>query len=258
MRGSAGMDVTQALTDDGYRLNSTEYIREANGIVQRDAQVIQFPIKSFVVQEEEIDRRKMFLMMKRSFDLIASTIALIMLSPVMLFIAIAIFLDDPKGSPIFSQTRVGKDGKEFKFYKFRSMCVNAEAILDQLQEKNEMDGPAFKMKDDPRITKIGKFLRKTSLDELPQLVNIIKGDMSIVGPRPPLPREVEQYNAYHRQRLMVKGGLTCYWQCSGRNNVGFDEWVDMDIKYINQMSFRTDIKIILKTAKAVIKMDGAE
>lgn len=258
MRGSAGMDVTQALTDDGYRLNSTEYICEANGIVQRDAQVIQFPIKSFVVQEEEIDRRKKFLMMKRSFDLIASTVALIALSPIMLLIAIAIFLNDPKGSPIFSQTRVGKDGKEFKFYKFRSMCVNAEEILDQLQDKNEMDGPAFKMKDDPRITKIGKFLRKTSLDELPQLVNIIKGDMSIVGPRPPLPREVEKYNAYHRQRLMVKGGLTCFWQCGGRSNVGFDEWVDMDIKYINQMSFRTDIKIILKTAKAVIRMDGAE
>lgn len=252
------MDVTQALNDDTYGLNSSEYISEVNRVVPRDAKVIQFPGKSSIVYEDVIDHKKRFLVIKRGFDLFASTVALILLSPIMLLIAIVIFFDDPKGSPIFSQTRVGKDGKEFKFYKFRSMCVNAEQILEQLKEQNEMDGPAFKMKNDPRITKIGKFIRKTSIDELPQLVNIIKGDMSIVGPRPPLPREVEQYSEYHRQRLMVKGGLTCYWQCGGRSNVGFDEWVDMDIKYIKEMSFRTDVKIILRTVKAVLRMDGAE
>ena len=252
------MDVTQALNDDAYRLNSTDYIYDANEIVQRDAKVIQFPIKSYVTYEELEKRKRRYFAMKRGFDLVASTVALIVLSPVMLLITLLIFLDDPKGSPIFSQIRVGKDGREFKFYKFRSMVVNAEAILEQLKEQNEMDGPAFKMKNDPRITKIGKFIRKTSLDELPQLVNIIKGDMSVVGPRPPLPREVAEYNAYHRQRLMVKGGLTCFWQCGGRSNVGFEEWVGMDIQYINQMSFKTDVKIILKTVKAVLKMDGAE
>lgn len=252
------MDVTQALNDDTYGLNSSEYISEVNRVVPRDAKVIQFPGKSSFVYEDVIDHKKRFLVIKRGFDLFASTVALILLSPIMLFIAIVIFFDDPKGSPIFSQTRVGKDGKEFKFYKFRSMCVNAEQILEQLKGQNEMDGPAFKMKNDPRITKIGKFIRKTSIDELPQLVNVIKGDMSIVGPRPPLPREVEQYSEYHRQRLMVKGGLTCYWQCGGRSNVGFDEWVDMDIKYIKEMSFKTDVKIILRTVKAVLRMDGAE
>lgn len=252
------MDVTQAFKDDTYRLNSSEYICEANEIVQRDAKVIQFPIKSSIITEEMIASKKKFLTMKRGFDVVLSTLALVVLAPVMLLIALAIFIDDPKGSPIFSQTRVGKDGREFRFYKFRSMCVDAEAILEQLKAQNEMDGPAFKMKNDPRITKIGKILRRTSLDELPQLVNIIKGDMSIVGPRPPLPREVVEYTEYQWQRLMVKGGLTCFWQCGGRSNVGFDEWVDMDIKYIKEMSLKTDFKIILKTVKAVLRMDGAE
>ena len=142
--------------------------------------------------------------------------------------------------------------------KFRSMCVDAEEKLAALKELNEVDGPAFKMEHDPRVTKVGDFIRRTSLDELPQLFNILTGSMSVVGPRPPLPSEVEQYTVYQKQRLCVKGGLTCYWQCSGRSNVGFDEWMDMDIQYIKERSILTDIKIILKTFKAVIMRDGAK
>ena len=136
-------------------------------------------------------------------------------------------------------------------YKFRSMVHNAEELLKHLQEQNEQTGPAFKMTDDPRITKVGKFIRKTSLDELPQLFNVLKGDMSLVGPRPPIPREVEQYNSYQKQRLLVKPGLTCIWQVSGRNNIGFDEWVDMDLEYIKNRNLLLDIKLILKTVKVL-------
>ena len=136
-------------------------------------------------------------------------------------------------------------------YKFRSMVHNAEELLKHLQEQNEQTGPAFKMTDDPRITKVGKFIRKTSLDELPQLFNVLKGDMSLVGPRPPIPREVEQYNSYQKQRLLVKPGLTCIWQVSGRNNIGFDEWVEMDLEYIKNRNLLLDIKLILKTVKVL-------
>ena len=136
-------------------------------------------------------------------------------------------------------------------YKFRSMVHNAEELLKDLQHKNEQTGPAFKMADDPRITKVGKFIRKTSLDELPQLFNILKGDMSLVGPRPPIPREVREYNSYQMQRLLVKPGLTCIWQVSGRNNIGFDEWVDMDLEYIKTRNLLLDIKLILKTVKVL-------
>ena len=177
--------------------------------------------------------------------------------PVMLIIAILIFIDDPKGSPIFSQLRCGRNGKEFKFYKFRSMCVDAEAKLEELLKHNEMDGPAFKIKEDPRITRIGRFLRKTSLDELPQLWNILKGDMSIVGPRPPLPREVAQYDEYQRQRLYITPGLTCYWQIQPkRNDLSFEEWMELDIKYVRERSFWVDWKIIFGTVKAVLFGEG--
>ena len=131
------------------------------------------------------------------------------------------------------------------------MVHNAEELLKDLQHKNEQTGPAFKMADDPRITKVGKFIRKTSLDELPQLFNILKGDMSLVGPRPPIPREVREYNSYQMQRLLVKPGLTCIWQVSGRNNIGFDEWVDMDLEYIKTRNLLLDIKLILKTVKVL-------
>ena len=194
---------------------------------------------------------------KRTFDIIASLSALIVLGIPMLIVALLIYIDDPHGSPFFSQDRVGRDGKVFKFYKFRSMVVNAEDLLDDLQEQNEKTGPVFKMKDDPRITKIGKFIRKTSIDELPQLVNILKGDMSVVGPRPALPKEVEQYDDYARLRLLITPGLTCYWQVQdNRDDITFEEWMDMDIKYIKERTFWGDIKLIFKTVKVEITGQG--
>ncbi len=194
---------------------------------------------------------------KRALDVLISGIALFFLSPLMLVIALLVRSDG--GPAFYSQVRVGKDGKTFRIYKFRSMCVDADspAMLAKLAALNEMDGPAFKIKNDPRITKVGHFIRRTSLDELPQLFNILFGDMSIVGPRPPLEREVEQYTDYQRQRLLVKQGLTCYWQCSGRNNINFDEWVELDLKYIRERSLWTDIKIVFKTIPAVLSGDGA-
>ena len=182
--------------------------------------------------------------------------AIIVLSPVFIITAIAVKLEDG-GSPLFSQTRVGKDGKFFRMYKFRSMCIDAERKLKELQQHNEMDGLAFKIEKDPRITKTGNFIRKTSIDELPQLFNILKGDMSIVGPRPPLGIEVYQYDDYQMQRLLVKPGLTCYWQCSGRSDMSFDEWIDSDIKYIQERTLWLDIKLILKTIPAVLCSKGA-
>ena len=175
----------------------------------------------------------------------------------MLITVISIIIDDPKGCPVFSQIRVGKNGKEFKMYKFRSMVVDAEDRLKELLEENEMDGPVFKIADDPRITRVGKFIRKTSIDELPQLFNILKGDMSIVGPRPALPREVEQYSVYQTQRLFITPGLTCYWQIQpNRNDISFDEWVEMDIQYIRERSFLVDWKIIFKTIIVVLTKQG--
>ena len=201
--------------------------------------------------------RRKYWIVKRAQDIILSLVALVVLSPIMLIIALAVYIDDPAGSPIFSQARCGRDGKEFEFYKFRSMCVNAEEKLKELLDQNEMEGPAFKIKEDPRITRVGKFLRKTSLDELPQLWNILKGDMSIVGPRPALPRELEQYTDYQKQRMYVTPGLTCYWQIQPhRNELTFDEWMELDICYIQERSFWTDWKIIFKTVGAVLGMDG--
>ena len=214
-------------------------------------------------REQVLDRKSLlkpkrkYWIVKRTQDIILSSIALIVLAPVMVIIAAIIWIDDPEGSPIFSQIRCGRDGKEFKFYKFRSMVVNAEEKLEELLDQNEMEGPAFKIKEDPRITKVGKFLRKTSLDELPQLWNILKGDMSIVGPRPALPREVEMYDSYLRQRLFVTPGLTCYWQIQpNRNDLTFDEWMELDIKYIQERNFWVDWSIIFKTVISVLGMDG--
>lgn len=194
---------------------------------------------------------RLYLFIKRSIDIICSLAGIIVLSPVFLIVAILIKIEDPKGTIFFCQERNGQHPNTFKMYKFRSMVHNAEELLKDLQHKNEQTGPAFKMTDDPRITKVGKFIRKTSLDELPQLFNVLKGDMSLVGPRPPIPREVKEYNSYQMQRLLVKPGLTCIWQVSGRNNIGFDEWVDMDIEYIKTRNLLLDIKLILKTVKVL-------
>lgn len=201
--------------------------------------------------------RKHYWVKKRTFDIIVSSLALILLSPVMLLIALLIWVDDPKASPIFKQTRVGRHKKYFTMYKFRTMYKDAEERLRELEALNEKDGPVFKMANDPRITRVGRLLRKTSLDELPQLVNILKGDMTLVGPRPPLPREVVQYSRYSEMRLSVTPGLTCIWQVQPkRDDIRFDDWIDMDIAYIGTRSLRQDIKILLKTAKSVFTGSG--
>ena len=182
----------------------------------------------------KVNDDKLYLFTKRMLDILGSLTGILLLSPIFLIVAICIKIEDPKGKIFFSQVRNGLHGKEFNIYKFRSMVHNAEDLLEQLKSKNEMDGPVFKMKYDPRITKIGRIIRKTSIDELPQLFNILKGDMSLVGPRPPIPSEVNQYNDYQIQRLMGKPGLTCYWQIGGRNNIDFDEWVELDLKYLKE------------------------
>ena len=207
---------------------------------------------------DDFKEKPLYDAIKRLFDILISGIALILLSPLLLVLVIMVRSDG--GPAIYYQNRVGKNGKTFRIFKFRSMCVNADSpeMLAKLQAMNEMDGPAFKIKEDPRITKVGRFIRRTSMDELPQLVNILLGDMSIVGPRPPLVSEVKQYTEYQKQRLLVKPGLTCYWQCSGRNNISFDEWVELDLKYIRERSLWTDLKIILKTVPAVLSGNGAE
>jgi lipopolysaccharide/colanic/teichoic acid biosynthesis glycosyltransferase len=195
--------------------------------------------------------------LRRGQDILFSSVALLLLSPVMLILALAIYLDDPHGSPVFSHIRCGRDGKLFKMYKFRSMYMDAEERLKDILDENEMDGPAFKMKDDPRITRMGRVIRKVSLDELPQLINVLKGDMSIVGPRPALPREVEQYTEEQKQRMYVTPGLTCYWQIQPRrNDISFDDWMAMDLKYIQERSLLVDWKIIFKTVGAVLRSEG--
>lgn len=194
---------------------------------------------------------------RRVQDVFFSLLALLVLWPVMLLIALAIWIDSPGASPVFVQDRVGRDEKIFKLYKFRTMVPHAEDKLNEFISQNEMDGPVFKIKDDPRITRVGKFLRKTGLDELPQLINILRGEMSIVGPRPPLPREVAQYTPYQKQRLYVTPGLTCYWQVQpNRNEMSFDEWIELDLKYINDRNFWLDWKLIFQTIWTILGMYG--
>ena len=194
---------------------------------------------------------------KRLIDIVGSLFGIILLSPLFLIVAILIKLEDPKGKVFFAQERNGRYPKTFKMYKFRSMVHNAEDLLKDLMDRNEQTGPVFKINDDPRITKVGKVIRRTSIDELPQLFNVLKGDMSLVGPRPPIPHEVDQYNSYQMQRLAVKPGLTCIWQVSGRNNIGFDEWVEMDIEYIKTRNLWLDIKLIFKTVGVLFGDDNA-
>ncbi|MDU2157192.1 sugar transferase [Clostridium sp.] len=187
-----------------------------------------------------------YLILKRIIDIIGSIIGIVLVSPVLLVTSVLIKLES-KGRIFFSQTRVGLHGKEFKIYKFRSMVDGAEALRKSIEHKNEMSGPMFKVRGDPRITKIGRFIRKTSIDELPQLINVLKGEMSLVGPRPSLPSEVEKFEAWMLKRLEVKPGLTCYWQVSGRNNICFEDWMKLDIDYVNNRNMQLDIKLIFKT-----------
>lgn len=201
--------------------------------------------------------KRLYCAAKRGQDILFSALALLVLWPFMLLLALVIYIDSPGASPFFVQERIGLNGKPFRFIKFRSMVPDAEKKLHALLDKNEMDGPVFKIRRDPRITRVGSFIRRCSIDELPQLINILKGDMSIVGPRPALPREVKKYDDYERQRLYVRPGLTCYWQVQPRrNDLSFDQWLELDLKYIRERSFATDWKIIFRTFRAVIGMEG--
>lgn len=194
---------------------------------------------------------RLYLMAKRAVDIIGAATGIMILSPILILVAILIKLEDPRGKIFFYQTRVGRNERTFKMYKFRSMVSNAEDMLEDLLSKNEVEGAMFKMKEDPRITKIGRFIRKTSIDELPQFWNVLCGDMSLVGPRPPLPREVETYSSYDKLRLRVTPGCTGLWQVSGRNELNFHEMVELDLQYIKQRSIIFDIKIILLTVKVM-------
>ena len=215
------------------------------------------PPNKVIIRELQVPNKRNFWLIKRSFDLFVSGVMLLVLSPLLVLLALAIVIDDPKGGPFYCQTRCGRGGKLFKMYKFRSMRVGADKLLESLLDKNEMKGPVFKIKADPRITRVGRVIRATSLDELPQLINILKGEMSLVGPRPPLPREVALYDEYQFQRLYVTPGLTCIWQIAPhRNSISFDQWVRMDIDYVINRSVALDVKILFGTALAVFRHSG--
>ena len=207
--------------------------------------------------EITIYEKPVYLAVKRCFDIVFSLLCIIVFTIPILFVMLLIVIDSPGASPIYTQYRVGKNGRVFKFYKLRSMVPEADHMLDSLLDQNEMEGPAFKISNDPRITRVGRVIRKTCIDELPQLWNILKGDMSFVGPRPPLPREVEQYNDFQRNRLSVVPGLTCYWQIQpNRNSLTFDKWLELDLKYIEERNVKTDLMIIFNTVGAVLNTKG--
>jgi exopolysaccharide biosynthesis polyprenyl glycosylphosphotransferase len=216
---------------------------------------VTFVNQQFVLSFISTPGNYLSLKVKSFIDFFLTVIILVLISPVLLLISILIKLED--GGPIFfKQVRVGRHGRLFNCFKFRTMVVNAEELKEKLMALNEQDGPVFKIKKDPRVTKIGRFLRKTSLDELPQFINVLIGDMSIVGPRPPVPSEVEQYERNIIRRLSINPGITCIWQVSGRNNIPFDRWMEMDMEYIDNWSLALDFKIILKTIKVVLRGDG--
>jgi lipopolysaccharide/colanic/teichoic acid biosynthesis glycosyltransferase len=203
-----------------------------------------------------LKKKHVYPVIKRGFDIVASIVGLILLAP--LFLVVAILIKREDGGPIFFvQERTGYNNKPFRMYKFRTMCENAAEMHKFLLEQNELDGPAFKMKEDPRITHVGKLLRRTSIDELPQLLNILKGEMSVVGPRPLPVYETDQMTAYQKTRHLVKPGLTCYWQVMGRTEVPFDEWMELDQKYLEKRSLATDIGLIVMTFRALTAGDGA-
>ena len=222
----------------------------------RDEQVLyDRPMKAAAIQATKIERRP-YDVAKRFFDIVLSLCGLVILSPLFLITAVAIRLDS-KGPAFYSQKRIGKNGKPFKMYKFRSMCVDAEQQLERLAALNERDGPTFKITHDPQVTRVGRFIRKTCIDELPQLINILRGEMSLVGPRPPLPNEVAVYTPYQMRRLGVTPGLTCFWQATKGEDTTFEEWVEMDLKYIRERSLKTDIKILFLTVRVVLLGKGS-
>jgi exopolysaccharide biosynthesis polyprenyl glycosylphosphotransferase len=193
---------------------------------------------------------------KKILDIVGSLLAVIFLSPLLITIAVIIKVTSP-GPVIYQQPRVGLRGRQFQLYKFRTMVVNADELKKELEDLNEADGPAFKIADDPRVTKVGKFLRKTGLDELPQLFNILKGEMSLIGPRPPLPEETAQYERWQLRRLSVKPGLSCFWQVKpDRNSIKFEKWMELDLAYIDNWSLRLDFVILFKTIKTIFHKTG--
>lgn len=213
-------------------------------------------VKKIKLDPSKVKGRLVYHTVKRGFDILASGVALVLLSPLFGVLTVKIKKEDG-GLAFYSQTRIGKNGKPFKMWKFRSMIVNADKMVKQLEEQNEIDGAMFKIKDDPRVTKIGHVIRKYSLDELPQLWNVLKGDMSLVGPRPPLPMEVADYTDYDKLRLTVTPGCTGLWQVTKRNDADFDEMVELDLEYINKSSLWFDFKILLKTVGVVIHPNSA-
>lgn len=228
-------------------------------MAEEDAESELAPDPEVYEAARRIDEERWFYRFaKRAFDIIFSLTVLILFCWLFAIIAIAIKIDDPKGPVIFKQERVGKNGTRFMMWKFRSMCVDAEDKLAELRELNEKTGPVFKIAEDPRITRVGKWLRKLSLDELPQFINVLRADMSIVGPRPALPAEAATYNDYQRQRLLVKPGMTCYWQTRrNRDSITFDEWVDLDLLYIKKRSVWSDFKLIIQTVGVVLTAQGS-
>lgn len=205
-----------------------------------------------------IENRPIYRFVKRSFDVVFSAVVIAVFSWLFLIIALAVKIDDPKGPVFFKQQRVTKDGRTFDMYKFRSMCVDAESKLAELRELNEKTGPVFKIAGDPRITRVGKVIRKLSFDELPQFFNVFKGDMSVIGPRPALPSEVKTYTPYQRQRLLLTSGLSCYWQTrQNRDAITFDEWVDLDLLYVKKCGPWTDLKLIIQTIGVVLTAQGS-
>lgn len=222
----------------------------------RDSMLSTSPMRSSTLDLQIPIKHMPYAAAKRAMDILLSLAGLIVLSPLFLVVAILVKATS-RGEVIFKQTRVGRGGRLFTCYKFRSMCADAEARWNEVNHLNEVSGPVFKMKNDPRLTPVGRFLRKYSLDEMPQLINVLLGDMSIVGPRPPVPREVVQYSQRELGRLAVKPGLTCLWQINGRSNIPFEHWVELDLTYIETMSFWQDILIILKTIPAVLTGRGA-
>jgi len=211
----------------------------------------ELPLLTFSTTPSQIGQ----LMLKAVMDKVFSALLLVALSPLMLLIALIIRLSSP-GPVLFHQERCGMNGRLFKMYKYRTMVENAEELKKDLEDRNEMSGPVFKIAEDPRVTWIGRWLRRYSLDELPQLFNVVLGDMSLVGPRPPIPEEVKKYERWQRRRLSMKPGLTCFWQIGGRNEINFNEWMELDLKYIDNWSFKLDIIILLKTIPVVILGKG--
>jgi lipopolysaccharide/colanic/teichoic acid biosynthesis glycosyltransferase len=210
------------------------------------------PVQELVAVRESLAYR----ISRRLFDLLFGTLILLLVAPVVPFLVVMIWLDS-RGPVLYRQVRVGHGGRPFTFYKFRSMYADSDRRLDELAGLNEQSGPVFKMRDDPRITPVGRFLRRSSLDEIPQIMNVLKGDMSIVGPRPALPVEVARYEPWQRRRLDARPGLTCLWQISGRSHIGFDEWMRLDIEYLRTRSLLTDAVILAKTIPAVMARRGA-